>query len=56
MSDYICPHTCSYRTHEGRCGMTGGYENCQYIKYFEKIEKWANKDARRNEYDQRRDS
>lgn len=39
MSDYICPHNCAYRTNAGYCGMTGGYESCQYIKYLEKLEK-----------------
>ena len=39
MSDYICLHNCAYRTNAGRCGMTGGYESCQYIKYLEKLEK-----------------
>lgn len=39
MSDYICPHNCAYRTSAGRCGMEGGYESCQYIKYLEKLEK-----------------
>ena len=39
MSDYICPHNCAYRTNAGYCGMTGGYDSCQYIKYLEKLEK-----------------
>lgn len=39
MNDYICPHNCAYRTNSGHCGMTGGYESCQYIKYLEKLEK-----------------
>ena len=28
--NYICNINCSYRTPSGYCGVTGGYETCQY--------------------------
>lgn len=30
MSNYICGISCAYRQPSGYCGITGGYETCQY--------------------------
>lgn len=30
MGNYICNIRCSYRQPSGYCGITGGYETCQY--------------------------
>ena len=30
MSDYICDIRCSYRQPSGYCGLTSGYETCQF--------------------------
>jgi len=39
MNDYLCPHNCTNKREDGRCGMDGGYEACEHVKYLAKLKK-----------------